>query len=198
MKCPKCGYNSFENNDACPKCSADLAGFKGTFGLAPLVFPQAVRTMMAESMAADQVSDEHEDDLNETAHDMFAFDLPDETPAQSAAGKDPFDFDDTPASSDLGTGAFSFDDEPEPTAPDPFASLLESTSQSDGDAFASLGTPLSPPAASAVADTSSPGEFDLNSFSWDDTPSPKAGDNAKPAEDDFDSLFGDMDDTAKK
>jgi len=39
MKCPKCGFNSFESNDACPRCAASLKELKQTYGLAPVVFP---------------------------------------------------------------------------------------------------------------------------------------------------------------
>lgn len=196
MKCPKCGYNSFEHNDACPKCAADVTGFKGTFGLTPLVFPQEVRTVMAESLMSEFESSDHGDESGEINHDMFSFDLPDDTPAQPAPAKNPFDFDDEPAPADSGTGAFSFDDTPSPEPADPFASLLESTSQSEPDSFAPLDAPVSPAAASPA----SPGEFDLNSFSWDETPvvKPAAAEAAKPEEDDFDSLFGDMDDADKK
>lgn len=198
MRCPKCGYNSFEHNDACPKCSSDVTGFKGTFGLAPLVFPQAIRAVMAEELMAGFDSAEDGNENVEAATDMFSFDLPDDTPATPAAAKDPFDFDDTPSSSDLGTGVFSFDEQPEAGAKedDPFASLLESTSQSDGDPFAALAAPSAPSPVAAAAN--SPGEFDLNNFSWDDSPPSAAAETATPVEDDFDSLFGDMDDAAKK
>ncbi|ABB33600.1 hypothetical protein GeomeDRAFT_1234 [Geobacter metallireducens RCH3] len=33
MKCPKCGYNSFEFLDTCKKCKTDLSGFKQTHGI---------------------------------------------------------------------------------------------------------------------------------------------------------------------
>jgi hypothetical protein len=39
---------------------------------------------------------------------------------------------------------------------------------------------------------------DLNDFTWDDTPDIAPGAAAKPADDDFNSLFGDTDNTAKK
>jgi hypothetical protein len=40
--------NSFEHNDACPKCAADVTGFKGTFGLTPGI--PARGQIMAESL----------------------------------------------------------------------------------------------------------------------------------------------------
>lgn len=39
MKCPKCGYNSFEYLDSCKKCNADLAGFKAAHGIRPMILP---------------------------------------------------------------------------------------------------------------------------------------------------------------
>ncbi|WP_298436231.1 hypothetical protein [Geobacter sp.] len=41
MKCPKCGYNSFEFLDTCRKCNHDLAGFKMSHGIRPIVVPAA-------------------------------------------------------------------------------------------------------------------------------------------------------------
>ncbi|MDT8440685.1 MAG: hypothetical protein RQ723_03375 [Desulfuromonadales bacterium] len=39
MKCPKCGYNSFESLDSCKKCSADLSEHKTRFGLRGFLAP---------------------------------------------------------------------------------------------------------------------------------------------------------------
>lgn len=39
MKCPKCGYNSFEFLDNCKKCSSDLVAFKESLGIRPVVLP---------------------------------------------------------------------------------------------------------------------------------------------------------------
>ena len=51
----------------------------------------------------------------------------------------------------------------------------------------------------AVELTDAPGEYDLSSFSWDDTPAAPAGGEArKKADDDFGSLFGETDDAAVK
>ncbi len=33
MKCPKCGYNSFEFMDTCKKCNGDLVAFKQSCGI---------------------------------------------------------------------------------------------------------------------------------------------------------------------
>lgn len=36
MKCPKCGYNSFETLDSCKKCNQDLTSFKESRGIRPM------------------------------------------------------------------------------------------------------------------------------------------------------------------
>lgn len=196
MKCPKCGYNSFENNDSCPKCFADVTAFKGTFGMTPLIFSKETRSKMADDLMTELASAVHSEENHGTENDMFSFDLPDDSPVVAATStKDPFDFDDTPISSDLGIGEFSFDDQPATAQKDdPFASLLESTSQSDNDPFATLAAPAT---VAPEPTNSSPGEFDFNNFSWDDTPAPSADLVTKSVKSDLDSLFGELDDAAK-
>ncbi len=39
MKCPKCGYTSFDYLDICKKCSHGLSEFKSKYGLRSLLFP---------------------------------------------------------------------------------------------------------------------------------------------------------------
>ena len=195
MKCPKCGYNSFEFHDSCTKCSNDLTGFKNTYGLKSIVFPLEARTVMAESLLAETA--DHEPDILDAPNDMFSFDIPDEDAASAASTSpkdDPFSFDDEPAVASGAGEEFSFgDDQPDVQVgadTNAFADLLESTSQNVADPF-SAATEAPAPAAG------SPGEFDMNSFSWDE-PAPAAGDVAgKPVEDDFNSLFGDKDDAFK-
>lgn len=41
MKCPKCGYNSFEFLDTCKKCKIDLGSFKEAHGIRSIVAPFA-------------------------------------------------------------------------------------------------------------------------------------------------------------
>lgn len=53
MKCPKCGYNSFDYLDSCKKCGKDLAEFKQRFGIKSVLFPGA-----SAAVAAHQIEDE--------------------------------------------------------------------------------------------------------------------------------------------
>ena len=185
MKCPKCGYNSFESHDVCIKCSGDLSAYKLAYGITPIVLPLEVREKMAEEFrAASAETGQHAENI-ETHEDMFAFDLPEETvSAATTFNDDPFNFDDEPLQAGQGQAK---------AEEDPFADLLESTSQTNNDPF---GAP--PAAAKSVAPTPTPDEFDLENFSWDDTPATTPGGGEKDAADDFDSLFGDTNESTKK
>ena len=198
MKCPKCGHNSFEFHDACNKCSHDLTAYKAMYGLKPIVIPQAARVAMAANVVETATGNQQPIDADETA-DMFSFDLPDNEPdgtgtgAVTASTNDPFNFAENDTVETSSFGEFSFDDEPTPELPaadpppevDDFSSLLESTTQDD---------PFSPPdsspaPAAPVQNKDASGEFDLDSFSWDE---PAPTDAPKP-EEDFNNLFGNKD-----
>lgn len=179
MKCPKCGYNSFEIHDTCKKCANDLTSYKDIHGLKSIVLPHETRSVMAEKYMVEKIADVPAD-AADASDDMFSFDVPGgETTAGSGSNPtdDPFNFGDEPSSSPFGGGGFSFGDGQGTTQAkaeeDAFADLLESTTQSKG-------------------------ESDLSNFSWDDTPDTGVDDAATKAKDDFNDLFGDTDDSAKK
>lgn len=191
MKCPKCGYNSFEYHGSCKKCAADLSAYKQTYNITPIVLPPEVRDKKAEEFRSALSAQEAPPESVETHDDMFSFDLPEDVAPSFASAvsqnDDPFNFD---------------DDLPQASPQQPksqdggFADLLESTSQSDDDPFAASSSTV--PAAKADAPQSSTGEFDLENFSWDDTPVATATSSGQVSTDDFDSLFGDKDDSSKK
>lgn len=191
MKCPKCGYNSFEFYDSCKKCASDLTGYKQTHGLKAIVLPLEVRTTMAEALMAEAALGTPVPVAGDVPADMFSFDLP-APEATHSTNDDPFNFDDEPISGTQTGGTFSFDEVQQSAQAkaeeDAFADLLESTSQKENE-------PVKP---AATADADSTLGSDLNDFSWDDTPDPTPGKAAKPPEDDFNSLFGDLGDPAKK
>ncbi|WP_321394285.1 RDD family protein [uncultured Desulfuromusa sp.] len=54
MRCPKCGYNSFDHLDSCKKCGKDLVEFKQSFGIKSVLFPG--------QMSASDVAEEPEFD----------------------------------------------------------------------------------------------------------------------------------------
>lgn len=178
MRCPKCGYTSFESYDSCRKCSADLTEFKQSHGITPMILPPSLRAEMAAGLGIETSA--NQDASPDTSNDMFSFDLPTEQQpaAAQAATPSPFSFDDAPATPSFAAPAAS--------APDPFASLMSDSPQ-----------PAAAPQPPAQG-------FETNSFSWDDTPTPgNAGsaaptDTKKTEDDDFNSLFGDLGDSDKK
>lgn len=184
MKCPKCGYNSFEIHDACKKCAHDLTSYKDIHGLKPIVLSQEVRTVMADKLMAEM--DHGESVAADVPTDMFSFDIPEDSAAagQAAAKNDPFNFDDDPISPASGGDDFSFSAEQKTAQAkaeeDAFADLLETT-----------------PQVKEAGTGAGQGASELDNFSWDDTPDEAPGAAAKPA-DDFNSLFGETDETAKK
>lgn len=241
MKCPKCGYNSFEFLDNCKKCSHDLSAFKQTHGIRAVVLPLAGLTVAAPAVAVAAPSAANA----ANAEESFTWDVP-AAPESFKPGDDIFSDLDLglspspapaePASAGLDLGDFSFDDTPAaPAVPAPsttdadagtddFATLLETGDNSEitaaapgaaqvpemespwevpTDSFGGFGDTPAPAAEPAAA-----GDFDLESFSWDDketktatTPAapkgPEAGVESFPGTD-FDSLFGDAGEEEKK
>jgi hypothetical protein len=53
MKCPKCGFNSFESLDSCKKCGNNLVNFKQAHGVLALVLPTSAA---AETAAAHEAA----------------------------------------------------------------------------------------------------------------------------------------------
>jgi hypothetical protein len=198
MKCPKCGYTSFESNDTCKKCSHDLTAHRETYGLKPVVFQMERRAAMAAAMATETVSAVAPPQPAEQPADMFSFDIPDQKPAsplEEPSKNELFSFDDNLAAP---PSPFSFDEVQAPAKSipqeDAFANLLEPTQLGKSTPSAATAAPPSSPLSG-----DSPGEYDLSSFSWDDIPvEPSSGTTAKKADDDFTSLFGEIDDAATK
>ncbi|MDH3997570.1 MAG: hypothetical protein OET90_01915 [Desulfuromonadales bacterium] len=59
MKCPKCGYNSFDHLEDCKKCGQDLAEHKASFSLRGFFFPgQAAASIEQESASAENSADD--------------------------------------------------------------------------------------------------------------------------------------------
>lgn len=202
MKCPKCGYTSFEDSDTCKKCSQDLIAHRETHGLKPIVFQMEKRAAMAAAMVAAAAPAIAPQQPAEQPADMFSFDIPDQrptTPFEEPASNDLFSFDDTPAAPPSPVASpFSFDEvqatDKGVSAEDAFADLLETTHLGEPTPSAAPTASTSPPLAGDA-----PGEYDLSSFSWDDAPAESAGGEAKKkGEDDFTSLFGEIDDAAIK
>jgi len=192
MRCPKCGFNSFEYYDTCKKCSGDLSGYKLSHSITALVLPLEAKEKLAAEFRPDEGEPVHISDATETHDEIFSFDLPEDSPTAPIVHDDnPFDFDEL--SSVMNQSSSSQPDDKV------FGDLLESTSQADESPFGAQEPDIPAPAATKPADSSSgAGDFDLESFSWDETPSVAPAAESKKPDDDFDSLFGDTQDSSKK
>jgi hypothetical protein len=191
MKCPKCGFNSFEYYDSCKKCSCDLVGYKQTYSITSMVLPLEAKEKLAAEFRSAEIADDKISDTPETHDDIFSFVLPDDSPTTPVhQNDDPFNFDEPTTDFKQSSSSKSEDDV--------FADLLESTSQAEESPFAAAQTAPAPAAAKTADVSSAPGEFDLESFSWDDTPAVDVAPDSTEAADDFDSLFGDTKDKISK
>ena len=183
MKCPKCGFNSFEFYDSCKKCSGDLTGYKQTYSVTSIVLPQEAKERLAAlSRSAESVPDQI-DNTAVTHDDIFSFDLSDDSPATAKGNDNPFGFDEPLSSGKQSSSSGS--------EGDVFADLLESTFQAEESPFGESRASGAPAAAKNTVTSTEPGEFDLGNFSWDDTPSETKIPGTSEGSDDFDSLFGD-------
>jgi hypothetical protein len=72
MKCPKCGYHSFDHLDNCKKCNNDLVEHKAKFNLSGFFSPGK-----ATMAAPESVIDEVDKDIEEVSKDSvnFGFDF---------------------------------------------------------------------------------------------------------------------------
>jgi len=188
MKCPKCGYNSFEYYDTCKKCSSDLSGYKQTYSITSMVLPLEAKEKMAADVFSGEAATDQNSDVAEIHDDIFSFDLPaDTSSAPAQLNDDPFNFD-APSFNAPQAESLKADD-------DIFADLLESTSQVPG---SSAALAVTPPVAATTNATASANEFDLEKFSWDDTPVEAGATESNGSTSDFDSLFGETKDNSSK
>jgi uncharacterized RDD family membrane protein YckC len=54
MKCPKCGYNSFDHLDSCKKCGKGLVEHKQRFGIVSVLFPGQMKPTGAVAVAEEK------------------------------------------------------------------------------------------------------------------------------------------------
>jgi hypothetical protein len=84
MKCPKCGYHSFDHLDSCRKCNSDLSEHKTKFNLRGFFFPgQAATAPMGAATKEDAAIIEQP--VDDPAGFGFAFLEEEESPASRAA-----------------------------------------------------------------------------------------------------------------
>ena len=84
MKCPKCGYHSFEHLESCKKCGVDLSEHKAKFSIRGFFAPGQVEAALpTEAEVPGEVDAAEEGDVD------FGFDFleEDEAPAQEPPEK---------------------------------------------------------------------------------------------------------------
>ena len=92
MKCPKCGYHSFDHLDSCKKCNNDLVEHKAKFNLRGFFYPG-----QAATAAPEPVIDEAEYEAEEASDGAvdFGFDfLEEEDQVDGSTGDIPLGSDD--------------------------------------------------------------------------------------------------------
>ncbi len=146
MKCPKCGFNSFEYLSNCKKCGNVLDAFKDSLGLRPLVLAPALGVAAPDVQTSFELMPNQAPSETEATNETFQWDQPDAVtknkPAESvyeefdlnlveagpAPPSSPFLFDEElppnpaqalPADDSL-FGAFSFEEPAEEPPPEPF------------------------------------------------------------------------------
>ncbi|MDT8443973.1 MAG: hypothetical protein RQ722_06755 [Desulfuromonadales bacterium] len=85
MKCPKCGYNSFDHLDSCKKCGQGLTEHKEKFNLRGFFAPGKLAKTEVEP--AIQMGDEQEELPDDDTID-FGFDFLDEEDQSGKAADD--------------------------------------------------------------------------------------------------------------
>jgi predicted nucleic acid-binding Zn-ribbon protein len=126
MKCPKCGFNSFEHLKNCKRCNTDLTTFKQSLGIQAVILPTSQFRAPLPEAAVDEpalappAADEESFTWSSTAAaptgESTSFLADNQPVAESAA--DEFDFSDAVPASGLAAhptetfGEFSFDDQP--------------------------------------------------------------------------------------
>jgi len=170
MKCPKCGYNSFEFLDTCKKCKIDLSAFKETHGIRSIVTPLAAAAGAITAVAA------------AVPAITTAAAAPEETFTWEASAPAA-----TPAQPQIKPGDDIFPTMDFGFAPPP--------ATGPGPGNAPLSFDLEPTIAAAPAAPPAVGEADLDDFSFDESPpetpaDPPALFGSAPADDDgFASLL---------
>lgn len=133
MKCPKCGFNSFDYLDSCKKCGSALAAFKESIGLRPVILP-AGAAIAATAAAAAGAMHVAKAASESSGDDIFQWDIPSSGPSPSpdSSTSEEFELDlgeEPRQSAAPAPDPFSFEDEltaaPAPQPPPATASLEE-------------------------------------------------------------------------
>lgn len=210
MKCPKCGFNSFEFLDSCKKCGNALTPFKKDHGIRAVILPSRQTAVAAAEPGTAPVP---ENALPEGGADQFTWEPASAAEPAGRAGE----------GSGGNFATFSFDEPVEPQEPagpgygdafggEELAELLESSGTAGNWGGAAGPAPsggfsarefegfaeafaLDEAGSGAAAGPSASGEIELDVFPFEaESASPKKnmpaeGGTDSPAPDAFDALF---------
>lgn len=200
MKCPKCGYNSFDYLDSCKKCNKDLTEHKARFNIQSILLSErqteAISSVAEEAVAAATAAvnipfDNFAGDSTEEEADDFGFDFMGDSEDDENLAFDEL-FEEVPSEDDL-----------EETLPAPAAAAEEVEQESTeeatprgldddlGDEFSFDETEPTAPDQKEAAITDSATEFGFDS---DEDP---AADIFAETEEDFSLDALDLEDTDK-
>ncbi len=120
MKCPKCGFNSFEFHDNCKKCGKSLASFKMDLNINPVIF--SANRPIAENIPPLPINMETPQADDETG-DTFTWDVAEESKSAPSSDSTFSGFDLEFLKEDVKPvdqeGAFSFGEDPLSGTPAP-------------------------------------------------------------------------------
>jgi len=141
MKCPKCGYNSFEFLDICKKCGAVFDAFKKSMGIKPVVFASFENSTDAQQQIAEiAVASGSQVDKDET----FTWEIP--KPGDKAQNDKPFDvFDLDFIKTDAEPAAADFSYEEAPSVAVPVESNVVTADAFEGFSFDETDEPTEEP-----------------------------------------------------
>jgi hypothetical protein len=163
MKCPKCGFNSFEFHDNCKKCGISLESFKMDLNIKPVVFsadrplPEKAQSSAVEAKAPL---------AGEESGDTFTWDTPES--------------DDTQSSSDANFSGFELD----------FLKQDEKADIQGDDFFFDRETVSQPPAQQAEENAMSPEDFSFYEETIDPGQDQLFDGSVAESAEEVDSLFG--------
>jgi len=85
MKCPKCGYHSFDHLDSCKKCGHGLAEHKAKFNLRGFYCPGLTVANEPEPVASDEIEEEATEENGSIDLGFDFLDEPEDKPGKAFA-----------------------------------------------------------------------------------------------------------------
>lgn len=194
MKCPKCGFNSFEFLDSCKKCGAEFGSFKQTHGISAVILRSGA--VSAEASVPDSVPEPAPAVTTATVEENtgFSWSAAEETLATESGSKqdEVFDFSfsepaEAEPANDSMFNEFSFEEQPEPAMPEQTPGIGEGFRDEFSFDEPSQEIPAAGTADSTMTEASGYGEDLLDPLNLS-AEADKEGENAVMNEFDFSSL----------